>query len=107
MVCVIFATNYNQKLKKFKSEGQPRSVVVKFGTLHSGGLGLCIQILGMDLNHSSGMLRGDPHIKWRKIGTDVSSGLIFLKQKKKNQISLILMLLQLLLGPHTILYIGQ
>ena len=26
---------------------------------------------------------GDPHIKWRMIGTDVSSGLIFLSKKKK------------------------
>ena len=26
---------------------------------------------------------GDPHIRWRKIGTDVSSGRIFLKPKKE------------------------
>ena len=28
---------------------------------------------------------GDPHIKWRKTGTDVSSGLIFLSKKKKKK----------------------
>ena len=28
---------------------------------------------------------GVPHIKWRKMGTDVSSGLVFLKKKKKKK----------------------
>ena len=28
---------------------------------------------------------GDPYIKWRKIGTDVSSGLIFLSRKRKKE----------------------
>ena len=37
---------------------------------------------GTDLHYSSAMLWCDQHIKWRKIGTDVGSGLIFLKQKK-------------------------
>ena len=27
---------------------------------------------------------GDPYIKWRKIGTDVSLGLIFLSKKQTN-----------------------
>ena len=29
---------------------------------------------------------GVPHIKWKKMDTDVSSGLIFLKKKKKEKI---------------------
>ena len=29
---------------------------------------------------------GDPHIKWRKIGTDVSSGKIFLRTKKLDKV---------------------
>ena len=38
---------------------------------------------GVDLFSSSACCGGIPHIKWRKIGTGVSSGLIFLKNKKK------------------------
>ena len=50
--------------------------MVKFSVLCFGGLG----IQGMDPYHSC--CGGDPHIKWRKIGTNVSSGLIFLRKKK-------------------------
>ena len=40
---------------------------------------VCSQISGEDLHTAhQAMLRRIPHMKWRKIGTDVSSGPIFL-----------------------------
>ena len=36
--------------------GQPCGLVVKFGVIHFGGLGSQVQILGVDLYHSSAML---------------------------------------------------
>ena len=58
---------------------------LKFHTLSFGCLSLLVQILGTDLLHSSAMLwRCVPHTKKsRRIGTDVSSGLIFLNEKKR------------------------
>ena len=34
------------------SWGRPPGRVVKFGAVHFGGLGLWVQILGMDLHHT-------------------------------------------------------
>ena len=51
---------------------------LKFCTLCFGGLDSPVQIPGADLLHSSVML-------WRNTGTDVSSGLNFLKPKNKER----------------------
>ena len=53
---------------------------LKFGALHFSSPGSQVQILGVDLFHSSAMLGGILH---RKNRGDVNSGLIFLKQKKE------------------------
>ena len=58
--------------------GQPHGVVVKFCTLHLGSLGSQPGFIACQLCCGS-----DPHIKRRKNGTDVSSGLIFHKQIKE------------------------
>ena len=63
--------------------GQPQDIVVKFVHSCLVAQGLQVWILGVDLytiHHA--MLCGVPHTKWRKIGTDVSSGTIFLTKKK-------------------------
>ena len=57
--------------------------MVKFSALHLGGPGSQVWNPGADLHHLSAMLWWNPEIKWRKTGTDYSSGLIFLKQKKR------------------------
>ena len=55
-----------------------------FRALRFSRLGLQAQIPGLDVLHSSATVWRCPTYKrQRKIGTDVSSGLIFLKQKKK------------------------
>ena len=57
---------------------------LKFHTLHVSGLGSVVWMLDTDLLHSSAMLqRYHTYKKQRKTGTDVSSGFIFLKQKKR------------------------
>ena len=64
----------------------PRGIVVKVGVLCFGGPGLRVQMPGIDPHIHQPCCGGDPHIKWRRTGTDVISGLIFLKQKKKEEI---------------------
>ena len=57
---------------------------LKFHLLFFSGLGSQVWILATDLLHSSAMLWRHPtYKKSREIGTDVSSGLIFLKRKKR------------------------
>ena len=84
--------------KKYLCWGRLHGLVAIFGMLRLGSQGLQVQIPSVDL-HNPGCgpaqspvgtyttghscCGGNPHIKWRKIGTDVSSGLIFLKQKKE------------------------
>ena len=63
--------------------GQPSGIVVKFGVLRFGGLGF----VGSDPRHGPTPLiklccGGNLHTKERKTGTDVSSGLLFPKQKR-------------------------
>ena len=71
-------------LKNKQYGGCPCGVVVKFGMLCFDGLGSWVQILGADLQHSSCHAVVVTHIQNRgKIGTDVSSGLIFLRQEKR------------------------
>ena len=42
--------------KSERNRGWPGGVMGKFCVLHFSGLGLWVQILGMDLHHSSAML---------------------------------------------------
>ena len=59
--------------------------MVKFGMLHFGSLGSWVQIPGADLHHSISQALAATHIqKQRKIGIDVTSGPIFLKQKEED-----------------------
>ena len=68
---------------KYHKRGPLCGIVDEFPTLCFGGPSSWAQILGVDLHYLSAMLTGsDPHTKWRKTGTDVSSGLIFLSKKK-------------------------
>ena len=59
--------------------------MVRSGTLHFGGPGSWVWIPGMDIHTPlvKPCCGGDPRTKWRRIGTDVSSGLLFLKPKEK------------------------
>ena len=59
--------------------------LLKFHAPHFGGPGSQVWIPGADLLHSSAMLWRHPTHKVEEIGTDVSSGLIFLKRKKKKR----------------------
>ena len=59
----------------------------KFRVLHFGGLDSWVWILGVDLIHTSAMLWQPPTYKrQRKIGTNVSSGQIFLTKKQTNKL---------------------
>ena len=77
-------------LGQFKNEWRgagPVAEWLKFRTHHFSGPGLPVWIPGMDLHHLSSHAVAAAHVqKWRKIGTDVSSGLIFLRKEKKREI---------------------
>ena len=72
----------------FKSliEGQPSGIVVKLVLSASAAQGSPVQIPGTDLHatHQAMLWRRPTYQKWRKIGTDVSSGTILLKQKEED-----------------------
>ena len=72
-------------LIKIKDRGPgPVAKWLKFCTLCFGSLGSQVPILGVYLLHSLASCGGFPHTKkYRRIGTGVSSGLIFLKEKKR------------------------
>ena len=59
--------------------------MVKFTHSVLTAQGLLVQIPGADmaLLGKSHAVVGIPHIKWRKLGTDVSSGPVFLNKKRK------------------------
>ena len=61
---------------------QPHGLLVKFGALHFSGPALVPKCEPTPLISSHAVV-GVPHTKWRKMGTDVSSGQIFLKQKEE------------------------
>ena len=69
--------------KRGEFQGGPVAKCLKFPVLCFGSPGSWVQILGADLLHSSAMLWRHPIYKVEAIGTDVSSGVIFLKQKKR------------------------
>ena len=60
---------------------------LKFYALRFGGPGSRVRILGADLLQSSPRCGGIPHNKLEEIGTDVSSGLIFLRQNKRGRLA--------------------
>ena len=81
-------TNWNQEWRSSKISlgGQPCGLVLSLAcsTLAASVQGSRSQVQTHTTHQPCCV--GNPHIKWRKIGTDVSSGLIFLKQtKKKNK----------------------
>ena len=59
--------------------------MVKFARSASVAQGLPVQIPGVDLRtaHQAIAVAGIPHIKWRNMGTDISSGPIFLSKKRR------------------------
>ena len=67
--------------------GKPCGTVVEFLRSALVPQGSRVQIPGMDLHttHQVMLWQHPTYKKWRKIGTDVSSGLIFLKQKKEKE----------------------
>ena len=85
IICLKLSQKVEMQSQKRQLRSWPHGVVVKFGTLCFGSPGLQIWIPGLDLHHSSTMPGSDPHIKWRKVGIDVSSGLKFLRGKKKRK----------------------
>lgn len=64
-----------------KSEiwGRPGGIVLKF--VHSTSAAL--RFAGSDPRHLSTHAEAASHVKWRRTGTGVSSGLMFLSRKKK------------------------
>ena len=68
-----------------KNWGQPGGIMVKFACSTLVAQGLQVQIPGTDPQTAHQvLLRQQSHIKWKEIGTDVSSVTIFLKQKEKD-----------------------
>ena len=68
--------------KTYTHRGQPSSAAVKFTCSTWAAWGSLVRILGTDLCTAyQVMLWKVSHIKQRKMGRDVSSGLIFLKRK--------------------------
>ena len=68
-----------------KLRGRPNGIVVKFSALCFGGLGSQVRIQAWTSTTRQPCCGSSPHIKWRKIGTDVSSGLAKLPQEKKKE----------------------
>ena len=68
--------------KERESRGWPGGMTVKFTFSALVAWGLLVQIPGMDLS-TSNTVAGIPHIKQRKMGTDVSSGPIFPSRKRR------------------------
>ena len=56
------ATTRNSLIKSSPAKGPAHGIVVKSGALHFGGLGLQVQILGVDLHHSSSHAVAVTHI---------------------------------------------
>ena len=71
-----------------EGRGWPHGVVVNFRALCFGGPGSQVQIQTQAQTYTTRQpcCGGDPHIKWRKMGTDVRSGLIFPPKKKPHYI---------------------
>ena len=71
---------------KFSSRGRPSSTAVKLARSASAAWASLVRIpgAGMALLGKQCCV-GVPHIKERKMGTDVSSGPIFLKKKEKKK----------------------
>ena len=65
-----------------KSRDWPGDAAVKCAHSTSVAWGLPVWILGVDMHHlASHAVGGVPHIKWRKMGVDVSSRPLFLSKK--------------------------
>ena len=62
----------------------PGGLSVKFSMLHFGSPSLVPGRGPTPLIYQWPCCGSDPHTKWRKMGTDVSSGIIFLKQKEED-----------------------
>ena len=78
-------TNYQHlQAQKLPCEELAHGLVVKFSTFCSGGQPRFSSRVQTYTICQWPCCSGDPHTKWRKTGTDVSSGTIFLKQKEED-----------------------
>ena len=77
-------------VSKKEGRGWPAAILVKFGKLCFGGLGLQVWIPGVNLYNSSSHAVVTTHIHTRgEIGTDVSLGpIILIKKKGKRKIKI-------------------
>ena len=84
LIFKIKITKCQSPIKNAKCGARP---VVQWLSSHVpllGGRGSRVQIPGADMTPlgKSHAVVGVPHIKWRKVGTDVSSGPVFLSKKR-------------------------
>ena len=86
------------------SGGRPRGVVVKFACSASVAQGSQIWIPGEDLHTAHQTMLWWCPTQWRRIGTDVGSGTIFLTKNKK--IDLFWLSLELLLYNSSVCMLG-
>ena len=78
---------YINILKNIQQGAGPMAKWPKFHAPHFSSPGSQVRIPGTDLPHSSALLWRHPTYKKQgKTGTDVSSGLIFLRPKKKEDL---------------------
>ena len=89
-VLVMFIRPFTIQSKKTRCWGQPGGAAVKFARSTSATCGSLVRIPGSDPGcrpthcSSSHVVAGIPHTKWRKMGTDVSSGPVFLSKKEED-----------------------
>ena len=77
------SSHTQKKLKKITHRGPPYGTVVELACPASVAWVCRFRSLAQTYTTHQPCCGGDPHIKWRKIGTDVSSELIFFKQRKR------------------------
>ena len=84
IISILQGCIHSSNIMKKARRGQPSRVVVKFTCSVPAAWGLQVQIPGTDQHHSSSHTVAVSHIKQSKIGTDISSVMIFLKQKEED-----------------------
>ena len=76
---------YRTRLENRDDTGLPDGAAVKLARSALAAQGSPVWIPGADVAPlgKSHAVVGVPHIKWRKMGTDVSSGPVFLSKKRR------------------------
>ena len=79
-------SDQKERVKNSISWGRPGGAAVKFARCTSVARGSMFWIphVDMALLGKSHAVVGIPHIKWRKMGMDVSSGPVFLSKKEED-----------------------